>query len=116
MIFEKTKVQGFTIVKVEGQVRLSTQTEFKDYLDGLFTDHGSSTIVLDMEKLEYINSAGIGIVVDTFKKFRDHEGRMILSGLSAELLKLFEMTKLNRFIEIYPNTEEAISKAGQDKV
>lgn len=110
MTFELRESKNVIIVAVEGQVRISTQNEFKEYLDMLYDKYGTGTVLLDMQKVSYLNSAAIGIIVDTFKKFRDNNGRLVLSGLTPEITKLFEVTKLNRFIEIYADVKEAESK------
>lgn len=110
MNFQSSERDGFIVVTIEGQVRISTQNDFLDYLNQLFDSYATKTVLLDMDKVSYMNSAGIGIIVDTFKKFRDNGGRMVLCGLTGDILRLFEVTKLNRFIEIYPFVDEAIHK------
>lgn len=109
MNFRVTENKGVVIAALEGQVRISTQNECYDYLNGLFKSYAGKTVILDMKDVAYMNSAGIGIVVDTFRMFREVGGRMVLSGLSSDIARLFEMTKLNRFIEIYPSVEEAVA-------
>ncbi|HPU22026.1 anti-sigma B factor antagonist [Thermoclostridium caenicola] len=108
MEFRMAERDGFTIASIEGQVRISTQNEFMEHMDTLFQTRGSQTVLLDMEKVSYMNSAGIGIIVDTFKKFRDNGGRLVLCGLIPNINRLFEVTRLNRFIQIYPSVEEAL--------
>lgn len=110
MNFEFRELHGIYIASCEGQIRISTQNEFKACLDKLFSEYGSRVVILDMKNVSYLNSAGIGIIVDTFKNFRDSEGKLVLTGLTCEIAKLFEVTKLNRFIEIYPDVDEAIAK------
>lgn len=110
MDFKYRESNGITIVSVEGQIRISTQGEFNDCLDKLFQNYGTRVVVLDMQNVSYMNSAGIGIIIDTFKNFRDNGGKMALSGLTPDIAKLFEVTKLNRFIEIYPNVDDAVAK------
>lgn len=110
MEFKVSEKNEFIIVAMEGQVRISTQNDFLDYTNHMFDLYGSKTVLLDMEKVSYMNSAGIGIIVDTFKKFRDNGGRMILCNLIPDISRLFEVTKLNRFIEIYPSVDDAIHK------
>jgi len=110
MEFNTTERSGFTMVAMEGQVRISTQNDFMDYMDQLCNSYGSQPVLLDMTKVSYMNSAGIGIIVDTFKKFRDNGGRMVLCNLISDITKLFEVTKLNRFIEIFPSVDDAIHK------
>ncbi len=110
MTFELRESKNIIIVAVEGQVRISTQNEFKDYLDMLYHKYGSGVVLLDMQRVTYMNSAAIGIIVDTFKNFRDNDGRLVLSGLTPDIAKLFEVTKLNRFIEIYADVGDAVLK------
>lgn len=110
MNFQVTEDKGVVIAALEGQVRISTQNEFYDYLNGLFKSHAGKTVILDMKDVAYMNSAGIGIVVDTFRMFREAGGRMVLSGLSPDISRLFEMTKLNRFIEIFSSVDDAMAK------
>jgi anti-anti-sigma factor len=110
MNFQFREISGIQIVDAQGEIRISTQDEFKSCLDKLFSEYGHKVAVLDMKNVTYINSAGIGIIVDTFKNFRDNNGKLILSGLSCEIAKLFELTKLNRFIEIYCCVDDAIAK------
>jgi anti-anti-sigma factor len=110
MEFSTVEKNGVIVASIEGQVRISTQNVFLDQMNHIFENFGSRSVILDMGKVSYMNSAGIGIIVDTFKKFRDSGGRMILCGLIPDILRLFEVTKLNRFIEIYANADEALHK------
>lgn len=110
MNFETRQVGGFKVVDIEGQIRISTQNDFKDYFDKLVKEQGDQTIVINMEGVGYMNSAGIGIIVDSYKKFKERSGRLILCNLVSDIQKLFEVTKLNKFIEIYRDEREAINK------
>lgn len=110
MTFEASDVGGIRVVQFEGQVRISTQNDFKDYLDALSEEYGKKTALLNMMKVSYMNSAGIGIIVDSFKKFREKGGRLTMCNLSQDISRLFEVTKLNRFIEIFESEEDAMAK------
>lgn len=110
MTLDISEKNGIIIAALQGQIRISTQNIFMDQMNQVFDAYGKRTVILNMESVSYINSAGIGILVDTFKRFRDNDASFILCGLSPDILKLFEVTKLSRFIEIYPNVEEAMKK------
>ena len=111
MKFEARHVQGIKVIYLSGQIRISTQNEFKDFFDNLIKESGSETVVINMDGVGYMNSAGIGIIIDSYKRFKAMNGRMILCNLVSDINKLFEVTKLNKFIEIYENEEMAIEKA-----
>lgn len=110
MTIEATDIGGIRVVQIEGQVRISTQNDFKDYLDALSGEYGKKTALLNMSKVTYMNSAGIGIIVDSFKKFREQGGRLTMCNLSQDIARLFEVTKLNRFIEIFESEDAAVTK------
>ena len=110
MTMETRDVGGVHVVQLEGQVRISTQNDFKDHLDKISAEFGSQTVLLEMTGISYMNSAGIGIIVDSFKKFREHGGRLAMCNLSADIFRLFEVTKLNRFIEIFEDEAAALTK------
>ncbi len=110
MTMETRNVEGVHVVQLEGQVRISTQNEFKDHLDRISAEYGGKTVLLDMAGITYMNSAGIGIIVDSFKKFREQGGHLALCSLSADIFRLFEVTKLNRFIDIFEDEAAAMTK------
>ena len=110
MIKETRDVEGVHVVVLEGQVRISTQNDFKDHLDKISAEYGDRTVLLEMTGISYMNSAGIGIIVDSFKKFRERGGRLALCNLSPDIFRLFEVTKLNRFISIFESESAAMTK------
>lgn len=108
MEFSQRKVNGILIFSITGQIRISTQTECKEFFDKIIEEYNTKTIILDMSGVGYINSAGIGMIVECFRKFKDNGGRVVLCSLVSDIAKLFEITRLNRFIEIYPDEETAL--------
>ena len=110
MTMETRDVEGVHVVQLEGQVRISTQNDFKDHLDRISAEYGGKTVLLNMAGITYMNSAGIGIIVDSFKKFREQGGHLALCSLSADIFRLFEVTKLNRFIDIFEDEAAAMTK------
>jgi anti-anti-sigma factor len=110
MKVEVKELNGIKVVKLIGQVRISTQNEFKDLLDNLVKESEGQVVIVNMEGIIYMNSIGLGIIIDTYKKFKEMKGRMVLCNLLPEIMNLFEVTRLNRFIEIYSSESEALKK------
>jgi anti-anti-sigma factor len=109
MKFEVKEVDNVKVIKLTGQVRISTQNEFKDLLDNVAKENEGKPVVISMDGVAYMNSAGLGIIIDTYKKFKEKQGRMILCNLTPDITKLFEVTRLDRFIEIYKTENEALA-------
>lgn len=58
------------------------------------------TVYLDCENIEYIDSAGIGILVMTHKKAKSMDVKMIMTGMRQSIKEVLEVANLQKIIEI----------------
>jgi anti-sigma B factor antagonist len=70
---------------------------------------GAKNIILDFSGLEYMNSSGIGLLVTLLIRANRQKQRLLAAGLSEHYRQIFELTRLNEAISIYPNEEEALA-------
>ncbi len=64
------------------------------------------TCVVDISKLRYINSSGIGVLITILTKFRNKGGEVYLMKPSETVQKLLVITKLNAIFNVIQNEEE----------
>jgi anti-sigma B factor antagonist len=67
------------------------------------------TCIIDISKLRYINSSGIGVLITILTKFRNKGGEVYLMKPSDNVQKLLVITKLNAIFQIV-QSEAEISK------
>ena len=60
----------------------------------------SEKIVFDLSKLDYLDSSGIGVLVKFYKFLKDKNKKMQIYRPTENVLKLIEMTKLDKIIEV----------------
>lgn len=105
---ERKEPERKEIVEVapQGALDMASATEMKlqDYLNA-----GKTRLVLDLEGVEYIDSAGLGEIVRAMKRAREVGGDLRLWGLREDVLRIFEITGLNKAFAIYPTREEAVA-------
>ena len=65
---------------------------------------------IDISKLRYINSSGIGVLITMLTKFRNRGGEVFLINPSENVNKLLIITKLNAIFNIADTKEEAIGQ------
>jgi anti-sigma B factor antagonist len=66
-------------------------------------------IVLDFEKVQYLSSQAIGIILTMNKKLSHLNGsKLVLCGVGARLQELLKITRLDRLLTIKPSQREAI--------
>ena len=101
--FEKN---GVLVFHVSGEINLSTSPQLKK----LFEKQPAKKIVVDLEKVAYVDSSGLATLVEILKKTKSQGGSLGLSGLSDKVRSLFEITKLDKLFLILPSQEEAVSR------
>lgn len=62
--------------------------------------------IIDISKLRYINSSGIGVLITILTKFRNKGGEVYLMKPSENVQKLLVITKLNAIFQIVQSEEE----------
>ena len=67
-----------------------------------FLDTTAGTVTLDLGSLEYISSAGLGVLLKTQKRLMATGGRLRLVGLSPHLRDIFVYSGFDRLFEIEP--------------
>jgi anti-sigma B factor antagonist len=53
-------------------------------------------VVLDLEKLSYVNSSGIAFFVKVLTRARLNQGDVVVLNVNEQLTKIFELTKINQ--------------------
>lgn len=67
-----------------------------------FLDKVEGTVTLDCSRLEYISSAGLGVLLKTQKRLLEKAGKLRLSGVSRHLLDIFTYSGFDQLFEIEP--------------
>ncbi len=101
---------GATIVMLEGRLDLATGTDLKEETKKI-CDKGAKRIHLNLQKVEFINSSGLGALVSVMKQVRLNKGRLTLSNLADYVREIFEITQLNHIFDIYQTQQEAVASA-----
>jgi anti-sigma B factor antagonist len=65
-------------------------------------------VVVDLTGVEFLDSAGVGVLVGLFKNSRLRGGRARFCGMSPGVRSVLELIQLDRIFEIYDDVEEAV--------
>ena len=95
MTVEKAMDGRTAVLRLEGWLDTQNAPVLAEALNGL--DDGVEKLVLDMEKLEYISSAGIRQIVTAYKEMN---GALTLKNLSTEVASVLHMTGLDKKLPI----------------
>lgn len=97
---------GRPVVRIGGEVDLHSSPAVRDALLKLIEDRPERLIV-DLADVSYMDSSGVGTLVELKRRVERAGGKMVLSGLQQRVLSVFEITRLDRFFVIKPDLAEA---------
>lgn len=96
-----------SIVEVEGEVDVLTSPRLKSALAAV-VDAGTSTVVVNLDRVDYMDSTALGVLVSAMKRIREKNGTIVLTGLNPHLAKIFEITGLRKVFDVYSTVEDAL--------
>ena len=73
-----------------------------------FLEQGIKSLVVSLQKVNYVNSSGIGAIISAHTNCSKKGGMVKLAGVSNNVLNLFVVTKLIDIFDVYENIDEAI--------
>lgn len=91
--------EGATLLVLRGDLDLATAPQLREALVEVIGD--GARIVLDMEAVDFLDSAGLGILVGGLKRARTHGGELELVCSNSAVLKPIEITGLDRVLTIH---------------
>ena len=108
MQIEERTVDGVTVLDLKGKMTLGEGDELlKDKVNSLM-NQGRTKILLNLEGVPYIDSAGLGEIVRTYTTVSRQSGTMKLVNLTKRITDLLAITKLLTVFETFDNESEAI--------
>lgn len=102
-----TKLYGY----VEGEIDTFTASGLREELEAVKITEGME-IKLDLSKVNYMDSTGLGILVAFYKRALREEGKVKIVGLSKRLQRLFEITGLSELMDIETDKKVELSNEG----
>ncbi len=107
----RTPNETTCILEIEGEVDVYTSPQLKHDI-GKFAEGGVKHVIINLSKVEYLDSTGLGVLIGGLKRLRESEGNLVLVGPGMRILRIFEITGLDKIFDIYPTEEEAAAKEG----
>jgi len=96
------------IVAMKGEIDLHTCAEMRETLRDLI-EKGHYQIVINLAEVPYLDSAALGVMVDTVRRVREHEGGISLVAATPFVRRAFEITRLVKIFQMYDDNDSALA-------
>ena len=97
-----------TVIAVGGEIDVYTAPKLRDQITELVAA-GRTSLIIDLENVDFLDSTGLGVLVGGLKKVRAEEGSMSLICNQDRLLKIFRITGLAKVFTIHPDEAAALA-------
>lgn len=111
-------VRDVTVVNFSDASILDTQQvqDIGEELYALVDKYARRKVVLDFEKVRFLSSSALGVLITLRKKADQIKGKVVLCNLRDEIRKVFKITNLDRMFEFYDSEEKALGTFGVSTV
>jgi anti-sigma B factor antagonist len=95
------------IVRMNGPLTLLNLFGFQDQLRSI----QSPFTILDFENVPYMDSAGLGAIVNLYVSAQKNNRRVVMAGVNDRVLALFQQTKVDQILVFHENLASAEAAA-----
>jgi anti-sigma B factor antagonist len=106
MVITEQRQNDIDIIILSGRFVMANAQEVKERLDSLIAQ-SKSKILIDMEKVTFIDSSAFAVLVSIYKELHSKSGHLVLVT-SPVVQSLLELTRLQTIFEIMPNQTVAL--------
>ena len=101
----KQKAQGAYVVSPAGSLDSNTYMLFEEKITSVLAQ-SPSVMVLDMQSLEYLSSAGVRAILKARNGMKKNNGKITFMNLQPQIKKVFEIINALPTMQVFSSVEE----------
>lgn len=106
---------GISVVSVQGELDMNTAPQLERELEAVPADEGGTSLILDLDACEFIDSTGIALLVRSWQRLDreaagEGEGRLIICSPGRQVRRLLEVTGVEASISMYAERDAALAE------
>jgi|SRR2546428_7347129 len=102
------RIGNVTVLDMDGNIRISGNNVALQKAIRSLVDEGRNQIVLNLARVTYIDSSGLGELISNHVTLTNRGGQIKLLNLTQRLQELMTITKLLPIFDVYRNEPEAV--------
>lgn len=108
MAVKSSRKDGTLIARTGGRIDGANAREFHVALEEAI-DESDTKVILDMENLTYISSAGLRVILMTAKTLQKQKAKFAICTLAPSIQEVFRISGFDRIIPIHESLDAAIT-------
>ena len=109
MKFKEEIIDDIAVIYLKGNLMGGDETTvIKDHVASLIND-GIHKVVMDLSKVKWINSSGLGVLMAAMTSLRNADGNLKLASVAEKVQSILMITQLIKIFETYESVDRAIA-------
>jgi stage II sporulation protein AA (anti-sigma F factor antagonist) len=97
------------IIRLIGELDHHTADDLRVNITNLIEQHKLKNIVMNLEKLSFMDSSGFGVILGRYKHLKSLDGELIICSVPQSVKRLFDMSGLFKIVRIEAAESDALS-------
>lgn len=100
------------IISLNAELDHHLADEMREVIDEVIDKRGVKRIIFDFSRIDFMDSAGIGLIMGRYKKIRDI-GSISVAGANESIKRILLISGLHKIVRIYDNLQSAVINGGR---
>ncbi|BCJ85815.1 anti-sigma F factor antagonist [Effusibacillus dendaii] len=100
-------------VRLAGELDHHTAEMVRTRVDSEFEHGTSKNLILSLERLDFMDSSGLGVILGRYKQVSQLGGKMAICSVQGSIRKLFELSGIHKILPLYETESGALSEMGE---
>ncbi|MCP4137357.1 MAG: STAS domain-containing protein [bacterium] len=105
--YSSSKQGKVMVINIGGNLDAETAPKFNEKLTGEIKK-GAMKVLVNMENLEYIASAGLGVLISANETLKKKNGDIKISAMNDKIKKIFKLLGFTNLFKVYDTDEKAL--------
>ncbi len=109
MKMEIDLVEGVLVVRIDGEIDLSTAPQFRAGVEHALDRTMARDLILNMKSVSFVDSSGLGAILGRYRRVSQAGGRMALCSVMGRVKPVLELSGLRRIMPLFDSEREALA-------
>lgn len=109
MDVEIKQVRNTLVVRVQGELDMLIAGKMRKEIDEKLKDDKIKNLIVNLEKVTFIDSSGLGVLIGRYKKITANGGRMYIVGAKSPVDKILFFSGINKLVPMYNSEQDIIN-------
>jgi len=102
-------IRNTLVVRAHGEMDMLIAENLRREIDNYINKKNVKNLIFNLERVTFIDSSGLGVIIGRYKKIAAGNGKMYIVGAQPPVKKILHFSGIDRLVNMYNHEQEIIS-------